>query len=245
MERDDGQVGRMLNRREALGLIGASSAAMLVSSSSLRGSPAVPFRLPACIVRPRQTEGPYFVDAKLERADIRSEPAGGPCCNGRLLNLAFRVSRINQRGCTPLTDALVDVWQCDAMGVYSGVKDINGYFDTVGKQFLRGYQVTDAAGTTQFQTIYPGWYQGRTVHIHFKVRTDAGAGAREFTSQLYFDDAVTDRIYTVDPYVGHEGRRPRNSDDAIFRSGGDQLLVDVAENGNDLSAVFDIGLQID
>jgi protocatechuate 3,4-dioxygenase beta subunit len=115
------------------------------------------------------------------------------------------------------------------MGIYSGVEDINGLFDTVGKQFLRGHQVTDADGIARFETIYPGWYRGRTVHIHFKIRTDPSAeSGHEFTSQLYFDDSLTDRVLA-----------------GIFRSGGDQLLLDVVEERDGYAAMFDIGLQID
>jgi len=132
------------------------------------------------------------------------------------------------------------------MGVYSGVKDINGLFDTVGKQFLRGHQLTDEDGMARFATVYPGWYQGRSVHIHFKIRTDPSADeGYEFTSQLYFDDSLSDRVLDGPPYVKREGRRPRNSDDGIFRSGGDQLLIDAVQDGDGYSAMFDIGLQID
>jgi protocatechuate 3,4-dioxygenase beta subunit len=246
MEHDDVQVGRVLSRREALGLIGVSSAAVLSGSSSLEASTGLPFRLPACIVRPSQTEGPYFVDTKLNRTDVRSDPTDGSVCEGATLDLAVQVSQLNASGCRPLAGALVDIWQCDAMGVYSGVKDINGFFDTVGKQFLRGHQVTGADGIARFETIYPGWYQGRTVHIHFKIRTDPSAeSGHEFTSQLYFDDSLTDHVLAGQPYAKNEGERPRNPDDGIFRSGGDQLLLDVVEDGDGYAATFDIGLQID
>lgn len=246
MESDDVQVGRILNRREVLGLIGAGGAAMLSGSSPLEGTTGLPFRLPACIVRPGQTEGPYFVDTKLNRSDLRSDPTDGSECEGTPLHLGFQVSRINADGCHPLAGALVDIWQCDAMGVYSGVKDINGFFDTTGKQFLRGHQVTDSDGIARFETIYPGWYQGRTVHIHFKIRTDPSADSgHEFTSQLYFDDSLTDRVLAGGPYAKNEGERPRNTDDAIFRSGGDQLLLDVVEDRDGYAATFDVGLQID
>lgn len=86
------------------------------------------------------------------------------------------MSRIDPERCEPLAGALVDVWQCDAAGVYSGVEDIADRFDTTGKRFLRGHQVTDRGGIARFTTIYPGWYRGRTVHIHFKIRTNPSAG---------------------------------------------------------------------
>lgn len=252
MHDDDRQVGRVLSRREALGLLGVSGAAVLGGATSahgaagVRGATPIPFRLPACIVRPSQTEGPYFVDTMLNRSDVRSDPTDGSVSDGVPFHLGFRVSRLNTSGCTPLEGALVDLWQCDAAGVYSGVKDvINDAFDTTGRQFLRGHQVTDAEGMARFVTIYPGWYPGRAVHFHFKIRTDPDADTgHEFTSQLYLDDALTDRVHAALPYASHEGDRPKNRDDGIFRSGGDQLLLAAAEEGEAFSATFDVGLQI-
>jgi len=246
MDHDDAQVGHVLNRREVLALLGAGGVSMLGASSSLAGLSRPRLSLPSCIVRPSQTEGPYFLDEMLERADIRSDPGDGSECEGAPLRLAFRVSRLDGSGCGPLPGALVDLWQCDALGVYSGVEDIGGLFDTRGKKFLRGYQVTDADGMARFTTIYPGWYQGRTVHIHFKVRTDPAAErGHEFTSQVYFDDSLTDRVLETQPYAAHEGGgRMRNEQDQIFRSGGDQLLLDVTADDDGYIATFDIGLQI-
>ena len=138
---------------------------------------------------------------------------------------------------------VVDVWHCDALGVYSDATDPN--FNTIGKKFLRGYRVTDAKGTAQFKTIYPGWYQGRTVHIHFKIRTAPTSGrSYEFTSQLYFDDSVTDRVHAQEPYASKGQRTLRNNRDGIFRDGGDQLMLALTKDGQGYAATFDIGLQI-
>jgi protocatechuate 3,4-dioxygenase beta subunit len=252
MDHDDVQVGRILSRREALALLGAGGvggAAALTAPGAAAGATGTtrpPFRLPKCIVRPSQTEGPYFVDTELDRSDIRSDPADGSVCEGAPLALEFQVSRISPQRCEPLPGALVDVWQCDAAGVYSGVKDIAGLFDTTGKRFLRGHQVTDRQGVARFTTIYPGWYPGRTVHIHFKIRTNPGESAgHEFTSQVYFDDAFTDRVFEAQPYAAKTGPRARNADDVIYRSGGSQLLLDVTEDDAGYRAVFDVGLQLD
>ncbi|MDZ8052579.1 MAG: hypothetical protein RMX68_029165 [Aulosira sp. ZfuVER01] len=137
----------------------------------------------------------------------------------------------------------MDIWHCDALGVYSDVTDRS--FNTVGKKFLRGYQVTDAQGNVQFTTIYPGWYQGRTVHIHFKVRTDGTSGqGYEFTSQLYFDDAISDRVYAQAPYASKGQRSQKNADDGIFQDGGEQMLLKLAKNGQGYTATFDVGLQM-
>jgi protocatechuate 3,4-dioxygenase beta subunit len=259
MEHDDVQIGRILSRREVLGLLGAGGAAALASprtaSAAMPGTGSAPaadpaaarnaFRLPKCIVRPSQTAGPYFVDTDLDRSDIRSDPTDGSMREGAPLALEFRVSRLDAQRCEPLAGALVDVWQCDAEGVYSGVKDINARFDTTDMRFLRGHQVTDGDGVARFTTIYPGWYRGRTVHIHFMIRTHPGDDAgEEFASQLYFDDELTDRVFESQPYASQSGRRTRNPDDFIFRSGGSQLLLDVSEDGGGYRAVFDIGLQV-
>ena len=198
-----------------------------------------------CIVRPQQAEGPYFVDEKLNRSDIRSEPADGAVKDGVALRLAFRLSRLNDSSCNPLAGATVDVWQCDALGVYSDVRDINGAFDTRGKKFLRGYQVTDTNGNAEFVTLYPGWYPGRTVHIHFKIRTDAAAQhGHEFTSQLYFDDALTDQIHAQAPYAKKGQRTLRNEEDSVFRQGGNELILRLTKEEPGYAATFDIGLQV-
>jgi protocatechuate 3,4-dioxygenase beta subunit len=235
-----------LSRREMLGLMGATAAATLVGGVNAHCTPqdsSTP--APACVVRPEQTEGPYFLDERLERSDIRSDAAGGALVAGVPLALLFRVSRVDGAACRPLPGAVVDLWQCDALGVYSGFRDFNGLFDTRDRTFLRGYQVTDEGGRARFTTIYPGWYPGRTVHIHFKVRTPGdGRRAHEHTSQLYFDDELTDRVHAGPPYA-QKGRRTRRNDrDGIFRRGGDLLMLDLTEAGVGYAATFDIGLEL-
>lgn len=232
------------SRRELLGLVGAGAAASLAGGLGMRTAVAQPAP-PACIVRPRQTAGPYFVDARLDRSDIRSDPVDGSVKPGVPLRLLFRVSRIDGRTCAPLAGAVVDVWQCDAQGVYSGVRDFNGLFDTRGRQFLRGYQVTDAEGNARFLTLYPGWYPGRAVHIHFKIRTDPVAPrGLEFTSQLYFDDAVTDEVHAQPPYARNGPRRVRNDGDGLFRTGGRQLMLQLAKDAPGYAGSFEIGLRM-
>jgi protocatechuate 3,4-dioxygenase beta subunit len=197
------------------------------------------FAASTCVVRPQQTEGPYFVDARLDRSDIRADGSGGAVVEGVPLRLNFQVSRMSGSGCAALAGAIVDVWQCDAQGRYSDVRDPHG--DTRGQRFLRGYQVTDANGAARFITIYPGWYPGRTVHIHFKIRSAAETG-RAFTSQLYFDDTLTDRVHAHAPYLT-KGRRQRNDDDGLFRRGGSQLLLPLTPDGAGYAGTFDVGLQ--
>lgn len=140
-------------------------------------------------------------------------------------------------------EALVDVWHCDALGVYSDVQDPGG--STVGQKFLRGYQVTDASGRAAFTTIYPGWYSGRAVHIHFKTRTDGGASSvLEFTSQLFFDDELSDTVYAVEPYASKGAHDVQNADDGIYIESGGQTLLSVGPAGTGYASTFDIGVQV-
>jgi protocatechuate 3,4-dioxygenase beta subunit len=245
MDLDDFPVGRVLTRREVVALLGASGALLFLGYSSDSSATTDPTNTSSgtCVVRPKLTEGPYYVDEKLKRSDIRSDPSDGTVKAGALLALTFNVSSLASKACTPLKDAIVDVWHCDAAGIYSDVSDPN-FGKTVGKKFLRGYQVTDAKGVARFTTIYPGWYPGRTVHVHFKVRSAASAtSAYEFTSQLFFDDNFTDRVYTREPYASRGTRTLRNSGDGIYNQGGSQLVLDVSTTSDGYSATFDIALE--
>lgn len=243
MTDEDRPMGRFLSRREVVASLGAAGAVWLAGSSlfprwAIAGTPA-----PACVVRPEQTEGPYFVDERLNRSDIRSDPTDGQVRPGAPLTLTLLVSRINAGDCQPLPGAQVDIWHCDAMGVYSDVQDPG--FDTVGKKFLRGYQVTDARGEARFVTVYPGWYPGRTVHIHVKIRTSFIANRGfEFTSQLYFNDELTDRVHAASLYATKGQRTGRNQHDWIFRRNGDRLMLDTTTTTAGYAATFPIGLQL-
>lgn len=233
-------------RREVVFLLGSAAAAGLLgcgNDASDASTPETPSSAGSpCVVRPQQTDGPYFVDERLERSDIRSDPSDGTVRPGSPLRLAFRVSRLTDAACTPIAGALVDVWQTDALGVYSDVRD--GSVDTRGRKFLRGFQLTDAAGFAQFMTIYPGWYSGRAVHIHFKIRTTPGAASgQELTSQIYFDETLTDQVHAQPPYNGKGRRNTTNQTDGIFRSGGSQLLLPLAADSAGHQGTFEIALQ--
>ena len=245
MDTDDLPVGRILNRREVMQVFGA---ALLVGSGDRtinQLAQVAGVQLPPCVVRPEQTEGPFFSDVELDRSDIRTEPSTGVVVSGVPLRLTFQVSRIGDQECAPLPGAKVDLWQCDAAGQYSAFRDRGAGGDLRGQKFLRGYQVTDDDGTARFTTIYPGWYRGRAVHIHFKIRTQVEqSGANEFTSQLYFDDALTDEVHARSPYAVRGVRRTRNSNDGIFRRTGDQLLLALTPDSEGYQATFGIGLDL-
>ena len=255
-EHDDNKpIGRILSRRDVLALLGGGGIALLTgcSVSQFLGdtpeSTVIPTSttsaatLPSCIVRPALTEGPYFVDMQLNRSDIRTEPSDGSIKEGALLRIIFNVSDVSAATCNPLAGAQVDVWHCDALGVYSGVADPG--FDTSGQSWLRGYQITDEFGRAEFTTIYPGWYSGRAVHIHFKIRTDPQADAGyEFTSQFFFDEALTDIVHAQEPYASKGYRNTLNSTDNIFQSSDGLLTLNIVKVADGYEATFDIGLDL-
>ena len=189
-----------------------------------------------CVVRPEQTEGPFFVEEALDRSDLRLDPSDGSVKPGVPLELTLLVSRLDGGRCAPWPGVRVDLWHSDHLGVYS---DVGG---TAGKKFLRGYQLTDGDGRARFTTIYPGAYSGRAVHIHFKLRAPA---ARQrtlaFTSQLYFDDALTDRVLAAPPYGGL-GRRTRNAADGLYQRGGRALTLALAPQGAGYTGTFGLAL---
>lgn len=259
MENDDKTIG-LLSRRDALKLFGIGGTMLLASCASPTATNTV---IPTvgtgstqaasatgaaldCIVRPELTIGPYFVDHQLNRSDIRSEPSDNSVKEGVPLTLNIVVSSVGNNRCSPIQDAQVDVWHCDAQGQYSGVSDANQGFDNTGKKFLRGYQLTDATGRVQFTTIYPGWYSGRAVHIHFTIRTNGtNSQAYQFTSQFFFDDSLTDQVHAEQPYASKGQRDTRNSNDTIFQGGGSQLLLNLegdAKNG--FTTTMNIGLDL-
>ena len=230
-------------RRDLLAALGAGGASLIAGvpfSGAAQRNASV-----ACVVRPQQIEGPYFVDLKLNRSDIRSDPRTKGVSQGVPLYLTFKVSRTEESTCLPLAGAQVDVWHCDAEGLYSEADDFQE--DTRGFRFLRGYQITDRNGAASFTTIYPGWYPGRTVHIHFKIRVGPqgkAAGGREFTSQIYFDDAITDAVHAELPYSKRGPRKVRNNRDVVSLIGGSKLILPLREEKKGYAGTFEISLQM-
>ncbi|GAB4511780.1 MAG: hypothetical protein OHK0046_10340 [Anaerolineae bacterium] len=255
---DDQPVGRLLTRREILRLFGGTGAALalglglprLVSAQAGTDTPTVDptsTPLPSCVVRPELTEGPYFVDNDLNRSDIRLDPTDESVRVGLPLWLTFRVSEITRRACAPLPGARVDIWHCDAEGEYSGVEA--NRTENNEALWLRGYQITDEAGVAEFVTIYPGWYTGRAVHIHFKIRMNPeDEQGYEFTSQFFFPEDINDLVHAEAPYASKGTRNRLNEQDGIFRQSEGLLTLDVQpfekDDESGYAAVFTIGLNL-
>jgi protocatechuate 3,4-dioxygenase beta subunit len=179
----------------------------------------------ACVLYPAQTIGPCYAQMPLTRADISDGLDGLP------VRLSFLVVRSS--GCMPVPDASIDVWHSGSQGIYSayatGTICNPSTQDVKSKTFCRGMQSTDANGRVDFNTVFPGWYTMRTIHIHFTVRLN-GQGA--VTSQLYFDDALSNEILAQGTYKARGSRDTTNATDPFFRSGGataDQVLFSTAK----------------
>ena len=171
---------------------------------------------PSCDPTPSKTEGPFYFDAGHVRRDITEGKPGTP------LLVSFRL--VEAGSCAPIPDAFVDVWHTDAAGLYSGYRGQgDDGADTSGQTFLRGKQITDADGLAEFDTIYPGAYPGRTIHIHFKAYTDE---QRLLTSQMHFPDEVTDVVLQSEPYSEHGPRSTTNESDRLVNDDSeDQALL--------------------
>lgn len=212
--REDGRVSlenisdRVLSRRRWL--IGTAG---VVALAGLGLRPRTALSQSTFVATPAMTEGPYFVDEKLNRYDIRTDTSNGTVAAGLPLYLGVTVSRIDNGVITPLTGAYVDIWHANAVGRYSD----EAANSTTGQKFLRGYQVTGAHGTARFLTVYPGWYSGRAVHIHAKVRLYTGSQTTyTHNTQLFFDESVTDTVHKLSPYSQHGTRDTRNTTDNIY-----------------------------
>lgn len=175
--------------------------------------------LRTCAVRrpwAEQEEGPYHRKDAPQRRDVVEDRVGAP------LQLGLRM--VDRAG-EPVHGTAVEIWHCDALGRYSGSPPPEPSI-TVDEDatFLRGYQTTDEAGMVEFQTIYPGWYPGRTVHIHLRVRSED----LSLTSQLYFPEHVSSAVLSQPPYAERPGRDTTNDNDEIFPTGGEPAVLDLS-----------------
>lgn len=217
-----------------------------------------------CSLAKEETQGPYWFDVDAIRSDITEDRPGAE------LQLALRVvdsGNCDADGSPAVVDnAVVEIWHCDAGGSYSGFEsgsqgpgggppgggggDSDGttsdgsYSEGVqeatptdDETYLRGAQVTNKAGIARFTTIYPGWYSGRTVHIHLKVHIDK---KNVLTTQLYFDEDLTAKVYETDPYASRGGRDTFNDGDSIYDASG--LLTAKADGSDGYIAAINLGI---
>jgi protocatechuate 3,4-dioxygenase beta subunit len=210
---------RMTRRASLLQLGGllaaaAGGGALVDADTAGAGPAAVAAGTVKCVLTPELTEGPYYVPNEKVRRDITEGRPGVP--------LLLKTTVVSASTCQPIKRAAVDVWHCDAGGVYSGV---NGQSGT----FLRGIQYTDKSGLAIFDTIYPGWYQGRAVHIHVKVHI---GGAVVHTGQLFFPDALTAKVYENEPYSSRGAPDTTDANDSIFRNGGSKGMLTLTKQAS-------------
>jgi len=228
---------------------GAAAAATSTDLSSL-----------ACILSPDMTEGPFFIEEKMNRGDLVMGETEKSIVMATPLALTIGVYKVDGMTCTPLPGLQVDIWHADALGIYSDVA--SGFVqatDTRGKKFLRGYQVTNESGLVQFATIYPGWYMSRTIHIHFKIRMPMGSSAYDFTSQMFFDEKISEEVLATGPYATAPGNRAVfNDDDHIFqgtptngqkppagqKAPGMDTMVSLSKMASGYTGLLKIGLKI-
>ena len=210
---------------------GAGSAAP-VSGASSTGT--VDFATLDCVLTPEMTEGPFFVEEDLNRSDLIAGETAASVTAGLPLELTLGVFRVNGAQCSAFADAMVDIWHADVEGVYS---DVSPNFlqsqDTSGKNFLRAQQTTNESGVVKFKTIYPGWYSGRAIHIHFKIRIEGAGGAGyDFTSQMFFDEDINDEVMAMAAYNARGERTIRNMNDQVFNGTGPGGLPDSTPPAN-------------
>jgi protocatechuate 3,4-dioxygenase beta subunit len=213
-----------VTRRDSLAKLGGLLAALAgggawqaVSADARTDGPAgVASGAVKCVLTPELTEGPFYISGERIRRNITD---GRP---GAALKLHLGV--VDASSCRPLKGAAVDIWHADASGVYSGFGQ-----GASSRTFMRGVQKTDSNGLAVFDTVYPGWYQGRAVHVHVKVYT---GGNVVHTGQLFFPDTMTDSVYRQSPYSSRPNRDTRNATDSIFVNGGKNSLLAVTAAGS-------------
>jgi len=222
-----------LTRRQLMSISAAAGAYVLLgcgddeksSSPTSTAATSTSTERVDCVLAPEQTEGPYYIDNDLLRRDITDGKEGMP--------LELRLKVLQASSCEPIEKATVEVWHCDALGNYSGV---NGQ----GGNFLRGGQRSASNGEAAFRTIYPGWYQGRTTHIHVKVHV----GTREVhTGQLYFEDSANAAVYKQSPYDSRGTPDTTNASDGIYEQGGQESTVALTRRGNGYVGRLSLGVR--
>jgi protocatechuate 3,4-dioxygenase beta subunit len=205
-----------LTRRSILRLAGVAAASLGTGAWKAKdaeggGPTAIESGAVTCVLSPELTEGPFYIPNEKLRRNITDGHPG--------TTLILQLAVVDASTCKPIKGAAVDIWHADAGGNYSGFGAGSG-----SRTFMRGIQKTDARGIATFSTVYPGWYQGRAVHIHVKVHV---RGNVVHTGQLFFSDTLTDRVYRNTPYSKRPSRTTRNASDPIFVNGGRKSMLSV------------------
>ena len=221
-----------LGRRRLLTLAGAAPLA-LAATGPARAESAAPVTGPVCRLTPQVTQGPYWFDPKLDRADVTEGKPGVP------VQVAVTVV---DGSCRPIPGARVDLWHCDAGGIYSGYEGQGDDHKTgaKGQTFLRGAQITDTGGRVAFRSVWPGWYEGRTPHMHLKVFLDART---VLTCQLFVPDALSEYLYDNVPAYRRPHRRDTfNRQDGIALQGGEAMVAAVKEMKDGYALALTVGV---
>jgi protocatechuate 3,4-dioxygenase beta subunit len=214
---------RSISRRE---LIAAAGVTGLGAAFGARGLFAPDRAVAGCVLQREVTEGPYYLDLDLVRRNIKGDRKGIP--------LTLRFAVIDASTCAVVKNANVEIWHADASGAYSGV---GGH----GGTWLRGSQRTNAKGQVRFETIFPGWYPGRTPHIHMKVFI---SGNEIHTGQVFFPPNVMKAIYGHGSYVARASVAGANTSDGIYRQAGDRALLGMKAKGTATSAGYNGSLTV-
>lgn len=242
----DGDRGRGLTRRQSLGVAGVTGAGLLLGGVTGKlpfpsvGEESIAQAARTCVrLDPEQEEGPYYVDLGKVRSDVVEGQEGVP--------LTLRIRIIDHARCRSIADAAVDIWQCNASGVYSD-EESEG---TVGQTYLRGIQFTDKEGWAELKTIHPGHYAGRATHIHVRVHIGGRRTKKTFegghichTGQMFFPEKINDAVYELAPYDAETTARVPNASDRVYtRQGGRHSLAKVRGSvGSGLEAAVTMGV---
>ncbi|KAM5385376.1 hypothetical protein ACJZ2D_001017 [Fusarium nematophilum] len=199
----------------------------------------------SCVLTPEVTQGPYYIAGEYVREDVVEEQEGVP------ITLDYQV--IDVETCDPVPDIYLEIWHCNATGVYSGII-ANGNGDSsddanIDNTWLRGIQPTNDDGVAQFQSIFPGHYTGRTTHIHIMVHANATLlsnktlGSENYAShvgQAFFDQDLITEVERLEPYRSNAQQLTENADDNILRQeadadGGIDPVMEYTLLGDDVS----------
>jgi len=220
---------RTLSRRRLIGVLGGGVASVAFGVRALDAFGADNADVATCVLTPEVTEGPYWIDNKLTRYDVREGRPGLP--------LVLQFAIVNAKTCRPIRNADVEIWHADASGEYSGFDGGSagggsgpggpggGSGAQTKTRYLRGHQRSDALGKAGFLTIFPGWYRGRTPHVHMKVHI--GSSARVVhTGQVFFNEAIQSSVYRTGAYRSRGQADTSHAQDMIYaQAGGSRAVV--------------------